>query len=133
MLNLNNNLECVKNGPKALPYQLTLGYDLNKTNYPYLRIITYNVLAKQYAAMEDAKEKMYYYCDSDYLDIGYRKQLILNELIKYNGDIICLQEVDKSIFEEYYLSHMTLQGIFIFIIIKVIYVIIKRISLLLFK
>ncbi|CAG2066169.1 unnamed protein product, partial [Timema podura] len=63
------------------------------------RVVSYNILADLYADSEVARTQLYPYCPSYALTIDYRKQLILRELLGYNADLICLQEVDSKIFD----------------------------------
>ena len=41
-------------------------------------------------------------CCYRFLDADYRRPLILQELLGFNADIICLQEVDEKAFAEYF-------------------------------
>ncbi|GIY26771.1 CCR4-Not complex 3'-5'-exoribonuclease subunit Ccr4 [Caerostris darwini] len=59
------------------------------------RCLTYNVLAKMYV-----EEQRFPYASTKARDTCYRKQILLKELVGYNSDIICLQEVEKSVFEK---------------------------------
>lgn len=63
------------------------------------RIMSYNLLADYYCDGEYAHEELFNYCPLEYLNINYRKQLFINEIINYNSDVICLQEVDSKIFD----------------------------------
>lgn len=58
---------------------------------PAFRIMTYNILADQYAASDYAKTVLFNYCPLDRLEGDYRKQLVLEELLTYDADVICLQ------------------------------------------
>jgi endonuclease/exonuclease/phosphatase family metal-dependent hydrolase len=49
-------------------------------------------------------------CRRRFLDAGYRRPLILAELLGFNADIICLQEVDEKAFAVYFRPHLTLAG-----------------------
>lgn len=73
---------------------------LFKTNLNFfsLRVMTYNVLSDRYCNRDDAFD----YCSPQYLTIGYRKRLVIKELLGYKADIMCLQEVDESIFRKLY-------------------------------
>lgn len=61
-----------------------------------LRIVSYNVLSERYT------ETNFPYCPEQALAVDYRKQLIYKELAGYNSDIICLQEVDSRLYNQYY-------------------------------
>lgn len=82
--------------------------------YFRFRVVTYNILADLYCDSDYTREVLHPYCPPHALSLDYRKQLILKELMGYNADIICLQEVDRSVF--YYdlqpiLSHLGFGGI----------------------
>jgi 2',5'-phosphodiesterase len=68
---------------------------------PDFRVVTYNLLADQYASTEDAKSILFKHCPPQFLEASYRRPIILKELLGYNADIICLQEVDERMFTAY--------------------------------
>mmetsp|Transcript_8553 Transcript_8553/g.53439 ORF Transcript_8553/g.53439 Transcript_8553/m.53439 type:complete len:825 (-) Transcript_8553:527-3001(-) len=83
--------------------------------FPRFRVVTYNVLSANYSSTDQAEKLLYPYCDREYLAVDYRKQLVYQELAGFNADIICLQEVDQKVFDEYYqcmLNEVGLRGIF---------------------
>lgn len=63
------------------------------------RVVSYNLLADYYADKEYSRTEFYPYCPIYALDIGYRKLLFINEILSYNADLVCLQEVDEKIFD----------------------------------
>ena len=63
---------------------------------PQFRVVSYNILAESYATM-----KMYPYCPVWALGWNYCKVLILRELLSYNADVICLQEVQANHYDAY--------------------------------
>lgn len=65
---------------------------------PQFRVISYNVLADFYASTTYSRENLFNYCEAKYLNWIYRERLLQMELFGYNGDIYCLQEVDKSFY-----------------------------------
>ncbi|XP_007908986.1 2',5'-phosphodiesterase 12 [Callorhinchus milii] len=67
---------------------------------PGLRVVSYNLLADAYAQTEFSRNTLYPYCAPHALLIDYRQSLIKKELSGYHADIVCLQEVDKSVFED---------------------------------
>ncbi|GMH35852.1 hypothetical protein BSKO_03720 [Bryopsis sp. KO-2023] len=83
---------------------------LKKSQFPELRVITYNILADQYASTEKAITELFRYCDTRFLDVEYRKQLILAEILGFHADVVCLQEVDKRVFEDYLKPQMAVEG-----------------------
>jgi 2',5'-phosphodiesterase len=61
-------------------------------------MVTYNLLADQYASTEHALETLFSYCPRRLMDIEYRKQLIADELINYRADILMLQASALGLF-----------------------------------
>ncbi|EOY16008.1 Carbon catabolite repressor protein 4, putative isoform 1 [Theobroma cacao] len=59
-------------------------------------VLSYNILADMYTGMGK-----YSYCPSWAVVWEYRKQNLLQEIIGYDADIICLQEVQSDHFEGY--------------------------------
>ncbi|PKI83157.1 poly(A)-specific ribonuclease [Malassezia vespertilionis] len=73
-------------------------------------ILSYNVLCEKYATTH-----MYGYTPSWALAWEYRKEFILQEIMSYNADICCLQEVEMGQYEEYFapkLEQNDYEGIF---------------------
>lgn len=66
------------------------------TDWPTVRVVSYNILADIYAQTDLSKTVLYPYCAPYALQLDYRQNLIKKELAGYNSDIICLQEVDKG-------------------------------------
>ena len=64
------------------------------------RMITYNILADCYANTEFALSSLFPYCPQSIMDVNYRMQLVQKEILGYHGDIVCLQEVDRFVFED---------------------------------
>uniref|UniRef100_A0A8B9UZL1 Endonuclease/exonuclease/phosphatase domain-containing protein n=1 Tax=Anas zonorhyncha TaxID=75864 RepID=A0A8B9UZL1_9AVES len=60
--------------------------------------VSYNILADTYAQTEFSRTVLYPYCAPYALEIDYRQNLLKKELAGYSADLICLQEVDKSVF-----------------------------------
>ncbi|KAK9821281.1 hypothetical protein WJX74_008549 [Apatococcus lobatus] len=69
---------------------------------PHVRIVTYNILADQYASQEHSQKVLFSFCPSRWLDPDYRRPLVLQELLGYHADVICLQEVDETAFSRYF-------------------------------
>lgn len=67
-------------------------------------VLVYNILCEKYAT-----ERLYGYTPSWALSWEYRKELILTEIMNYDADILCLQEVDVAQYEEYFLHHLAAQ------------------------
>ncbi|GAA5840633.1 hypothetical protein JCM5353_000255 [Sporobolomyces roseus] len=60
-------------------------------------LMCYNILCDRYATPQ-----LYGYTPSWALSWEYRKELILQEVLLYGSDIICLQEVDTESYENYF-------------------------------
>eukprot|EP01041_Mallomonas_annulata_P002814 gene2814-5536_t len=83
----------------------------NEHNKSNIRIMTYNILADSYATSDYAKKVLYSYIKNPlFLELDYRSQIILQELIIHNSDIICLQECDSKAFEDYYEPYLSKLG-----------------------
>ncbi|KAK9380850.1 Endonuclease/exonuclease/phosphatase [Kockiozyma suomiensis] len=57
-------------------------------------VVSYNILCDRYTGI-------YGYCPSWALTWEYRKNRLQEELLRYNADVFCLQEVDGETFEEF--------------------------------
>jgi len=68
------------------------------TRAPHLRVLTYNLLADQYASSDYAKAHLFAHCHPHFLDPAYRRALAAAELVGYRADVLCLQEVDERAF-----------------------------------
>jgi len=60
---------------------------------PVFRIMSYNILAEIYC-----NAHMYGYCPTRNLDPDYRRKKVLEQIRKYDPDIVCLQECDRRQF-----------------------------------
>ena len=72
-------------------------------------------MADLYADSDFSRTVLHPQCPPYALDISYRKALFIKEILGYNADIICLQEVDNKIFDgdlNPVLSHEGFQGVF---------------------
>lgn len=86
----------VEAGPGACTFDNRHMYTVKGTEWPTVRVVSYNILADVYAQTELSKTVLYPYCAPYALQLDYRQNLIKKELSGYNADIICLQEVDKG-------------------------------------
>jgi CCR4-NOT transcription complex subunit 6 len=64
-------------------------------------VLCYNILCEKYAT-----ERLYGYTPSWALLWDYRKEIILGEVLHYNADFLCLQEVDIAQYEDYFIKHL---------------------------
>lgn len=95
--------ECISSGPVELgpgpcPFERRHEYTKDNCESQDFRFITYNILADLYADSDYSRDTLFKYCPPYALHIEYRKQLLFKELIGYNADIMCLQEVDGKVF-----------------------------------
>ncbi|TXG52804.1 hypothetical protein EZV62_021973 [Acer yangbiense] len=70
-------------------------------------VLSYNILADMYASIS---AKMQSYCPTWALAWDYRRKNLLSEIIEYNADIICLQEVQSDHFENFFKPELTKLG-----------------------
>ncbi|KAG5639024.1 hypothetical protein H0H81_007637 [Sphagnurus paluster] len=64
-------------------------------------VLSYNILCAKYAT-----ERLYGYTPAWALTWDYRKELILTEIMNYDADFLCLQEVDIAAYEDYFVPHL---------------------------
>lgn len=89
----------VQAGPGCCPFETRHLFTMDRLQGKNCRIASYNLLADYYADSEDGRTKLFNYCPEYAIKIDYRKQLLLKEIIGYNADIFCMQEVDFKVFE----------------------------------
>lgn len=63
--------------------------------------LCYNILCER-----SATDRLYGYMPSWALAWSYRKELILTEIMNYDADFLCLQEVDIAQYEDYFTPHL---------------------------
>ncbi|XP_077292174.1 2',5'-phosphodiesterase 12 [Arctopsyche grandis] len=88
----------VEAGPGLCPFETRHLFTKKKLSGKMLRAVSYNILADLYCDSEFSRTELFPYCPPYALHIDYRKQLFIKEILGYNGDIVCLQEVDAKIF-----------------------------------
>ncbi|KAI3889613.1 hypothetical protein MKW92_023864 [Papaver armeniacum] len=64
-------------------------------------VLSYNILADLCAT-----PSRYSYCPASTLNWEYRSQNLLREIIRYDADVICLQEVQHDHFEEFFMPKL---------------------------
>ncbi|CAG9858960.1 unnamed protein product [Phyllotreta striolata] len=89
----------VEANPGLCPFEVRHQFTNKRAKENEIRVVTYNILADLYCDSDYTRTHLHPYCPPYALEIDYRKQLILKEIIGYNSDIICLQEVDKKVFK----------------------------------
>jgi hypothetical protein len=65
-----------------------------------LRVMSYNLLADLYTSRQIDQQHMYNHCQPEFLRKSRRMPLLVYEILAYQPDIICLQEVDTGVFDE---------------------------------
>ncbi|AMD18852.1 HBL050Wp [Eremothecium sinecaudum] len=79
-----------------------LSRDLVKKSFT---LLSYNTLCQHYAT-----PKMYRFVPSWALSWDYRREKLKEEVLNYQTDIICLQEVESKTYEEFWLPLLEKQG-----------------------
>lgn len=69
-------------------------------------VLCYNILCERAATT-----RMYGYTPSWALAWEYRKEVILTEVMNYNADFLCLQEVDIYQYENYFVPALSQEGV----------------------
>ncbi|KAK7601615.1 hypothetical protein V9T40_009056 [Parthenolecanium corni] len=67
--------------------------DERAKNGTVIKVVSYNILAQ---SLLHAHPELYSECNKDYLTWSYRSFLLINELNRFNADILCLQEVEAD-------------------------------------
>lgn len=78
---------------------------LNDPNAETVSVLSYNILCEKYAT-----ERLYGYTPNWALQWSHRKEKILTEVLQYDTDFLCLQEVDIAQYEDYFVKHLDEQG-----------------------
>lgn len=89
----------VQAGPGSCPFETRHLFTMDRLKGSAIRIASYNLLADYYADSDDGRNILFNYCPEYAIKIDYRKQLLLKEILGYNADIFCMQEVDFKVFD----------------------------------
>lgn len=101
----------VELGPENCPFEKRQSMTSTKLTHPgAFRCVTYNILANLYADSDYSRKELFAHCPTYALEIGYRRNLLLKEMLGYNADLICLQEVDKKEYLRSYEPSLRLVG-----------------------
>lgn len=118
----NSEAYAYENAIEALPFMPILSplrddfTRVKRTNNAfkdYVRVISYNILADLYVSCSRGsidQRMVYPHTDYEYLKRSRRMPMILAEILSYQPDIICLQEVDCSAYETYLEPAMHAKG-----------------------
>jgi CCR4-NOT transcription complex subunit 6 len=86
-----------------------LNFESQSSNDGNFSVLSYNVLADIYASRD-----IYSYCPPWALTWEYRRQNLLSEIVRYNADIMCLQEVQSDHFENFFKPEFEKRGYSVF-------------------
>ena len=89
----------VSAGPGKCPFEDRQAFTSSSTNPDEIRVVSYNILADLYADSDFSRTVLFPQCPPYAMNIAYRKALFIKELLGYKADLMCLQEVDKKVFE----------------------------------
>uniref|UniRef100_A0A3P8UK50 Angel homolog 1 n=1 Tax=Cynoglossus semilaevis TaxID=244447 RepID=A0A3P8UK50_CYNSE len=71
-------------------------FPFSKTSMEFT-VMSYNILAQD---LLETHEDLYMHCPLEVLDWNYRCKVLLDEIVKWNPDILCLQEVQENHYHE---------------------------------
>jgi 2',5'-phosphodiesterase len=63
------------------------------------RVLTYNILADQYSSQEYSRKVLFAHVAPHMLDVHWRKQRVLREVLRSAADVVALQEVDAKVYD----------------------------------
>lgn len=89
----------IQAGPGPCPFETRHCLTGKRLEDDAFRVVSYNILADLYADSDYSRTNLFPYCPAYALKVEYRKQLYTKEILGYNADILCLQEVDMKIFD----------------------------------
>ncbi|OAP63293.1 hypothetical protein AYL99_02520 [Fonsecaea erecta] len=79
--------------------------DENDPTQDTIKVLNYNILCDRYAT-----QQQYGYVPERVLTWGFRKTLILEEIREMNADIVCLQELDRCSYDDYFRGELSISG-----------------------
>ncbi|RNF20509.1 2,5-phosphodiesterase [Trypanosoma conorhini] len=86
----------------ALPPMDRWKHTLQPAEAPAFRVVTYNVLHDEFCSTNAAKRRIYPFATDDILSLEYRQSRIVQELLAYKADVICLQECGKKVYQQFF-------------------------------
>ncbi|CEP13716.1 hypothetical protein [Parasitella parasitica] len=78
---------------------------IGKLHIDKFTVLCYNILCQKYATPQ-----AYGYTPSWALSWDYRRELLVSEILGYNPDIFCLQEMEMGQYEDYFVDHFKKMG-----------------------
>jgi len=100
----------IQAGPGICPFETRHLFTENRLEGSAIRVASYNILADYYCDSDYTRTVLFPYCPAYALAIDYRKQLFLKEILGYNTDLLCMQEVDFKIFDLDLVPFLSEQG-----------------------
>ncbi|ESL08899.1 hypothetical protein TRSC58_03390 [Trypanosoma rangeli SC58] len=86
----------------ALPPVDRWKHTIQPTEAPVFRVVTYNILHDEFCSTDTAKRRIYPFATDDILSLEYRQARIVQELLAYKADVICLQECGKKVYQQFF-------------------------------
>ncbi|KAJ1972122.1 Glucose-repressible alcohol dehydrogenase transcriptional effector [Dimargaris xerosporica] len=84
---------------------VTLDKEAARSGTEIVSVLSYNILSSRYATPQS-----YGYVPTWALNWDYRKDFILQEILGLSADIVCLQEVEASQFDDFFKEQMAKEG-----------------------
>ena len=70
-----------------------------------LRVTSYNILLDQYCANEWCLENLYPFCEEQFAQEDYRRQLLVRDITAAQPDLLICQEVSGGLYKKYLKKH----------------------------
>ena len=74
------------------------------------RLLSYNLLADSYSRNWDGPHSIHSYCSPTLTKASRRMPKLLHEVLSFRPDVICLQEVDKTWYQQLWLPMLSARG-----------------------
>ena len=104
----------VSAGPGICPYQIRQKQETQRRYYEeksdHFRVVSYNILSDSLAETDFSKDGLFPYCSDEFVSWNHRCHLLLDEIIGYNADIVCLQELDSKMFRGEFYKTLETEG-----------------------
>ncbi|KAJ4522803.1 Glucose-repressible alcohol dehydrogenase transcriptional effector [Exophiala dermatitidis] len=79
--------------------------EVTESDVDTIKVLNYNILCDRYAT-----QQQYGYVPERVLGWGFRKTLILEEIREINADIVCLQELDRCSYDDFFRGELAVSG-----------------------
>ena len=74
------------------------------------RVLSYNLLAEAYSRHWDESSSVHSYCEARLTRAAHRMPRLLAEVLDFDADLICLQEVDRAWYDSLWLPSLEARG-----------------------